>query len=280
MAISVAQARQICTQSELDLVLQSTTRQIGSLDAKQLRSSIRRARTLRDKWRDRAASQTRDTKSQNPDKLGEANARSSDKAQLFEEALGRFEKRLSRVDGTTNGAAAASKTKPAKQARTSAHRATRASVRSTLSKQAGKSDAAAPASARAANAATAKAAAPGETATTAAAATAASKRTVAKKGSSTKVSAKRKGPPKRKAAPSSSTSAVPTATAPVAPGLAAAAMAAGRDSATASTAGTKKRKSPTNAAAKTTAAKPGGGPRMSGNVAAQGRRSQAKRGSR
>lgn len=275
MAISVAQARQICTQSELDLVLQSTTRQIGSLDAKQLRSSIRRARTLRDKWRDRAASQTRDTKSQNPDKLGEANARSSDKAQLFEEALGRFEKRLSRVDGTTNGAAAASKTKPAKQARTSAHRATRASVRSTLSKQAGKSDAAAPASARAANAATAKAAAPGETA-----ATAASKRTVAKKGSSTKVSAKRKGPPKRKAAPSSSTSAVPTATAPVAPGLAAAAMAAGRDSATASTAGTKKRKSPTNAAAKTTAAKPGGGPRMSGNVAAQGRRSQAKRGSR
>ncbi len=278
MAISVAQARQICTQSELDLVLQSTTRQIGSLDAKQLRSSIRRARTLRDKWRDRAASQTRDTKSQNPDKLGEANARSSDKAQLFEEALGRFEKRLSRIDGTTNGAAAASKTKPAKQARTSAHRATRASVRSALSKQAAKSDAAALASARAANAATAKAAAPGETATTAA--TAASKRTVAKKGSSTKVSAKRKGPPKRKAAPSSSTSAVPTATAPVAPGLAAAAMAAGRDSAAASTAGTKKRKSPTNAAAKTTAAKPGGGPRMSGNVASQGRRSQAKRGSR
>src|SRR5690606_29904846 len=43
VAISVAQARQICTQAELDLVLQSTTRQIGSLDSKQLRSAIRRA---------------------------------------------------------------------------------------------------------------------------------------------------------------------------------------------------------------------------------------------
>jgi hypothetical protein len=80
VAISVARARQICTQSELALVLESTTRQIGQLDAKQLRASIRRSRTLRDKWRDLSHSQTRDTKATDPDKLGEANARSAEKA--------------------------------------------------------------------------------------------------------------------------------------------------------------------------------------------------------
>ena len=284
MAISVAQARQICTPAELDLVLQSTTRQIGSLDPKQLRSSIRRARTLRDKWRDRAASQTRDTKSQNPDRLGEANARSNDKAQLFDEALGRFEKRLSKVDGATNGSAAATKAKPAKQTRTGEHRATRSSVRSTLSKKAEKlnADDTAPSSSPATSPATVASDAT-VTAGGDGSAKPAGKRTVAKKGATPKASAKRKGPPKRKAPPRSSNAAVPAAAAPVAQGLAAAAMAAGRDGGEGgepSAGSTKKRSSKAKPAAKATAVKPGGSPRMPGKVASQGRRSQAKRGSR
>ncbi len=280
MAISVAQARQICTQAELDLVLQSTTRQIGSLDAKQLRSAIRRARTLRDKWRDRSESQTRDTKSQDPDKLGQANARSSDKAQLFDEALGRFEKRLSKVDGTTNGSAGAAKAKPAKPARTGEHRATRSSVRSTLSEKAGEinADSAAQPASSAATASAQTADAAGD-----ASAKPAGKRTVAKKGATQKSGAKRKGPPKRKAPPRTSSVSPPAAPAPVAPGLAAAAMAAGRDGAEGSdqtTAGAKKRNLKAKTTAKATAVKPSGSPRMPGKVASQGRRSQAKRGSR
>lgn len=283
VAIRVAQARQICTPAELDLVLQSTTRQIGSLDPKQLRASIRRARTLRDKWRDRAAAQTRDTKNRNPEKLGEANARSNDKAQLFDEALSRFEKRLSRVDGASGGSAA--KAKPAKSVRTSEHRAERASTRSTLGKQSKKlsTNGAASASTAATSPSTASAAV---TADHNGAAKPSSKPTTAKKGATSKVSAKRKGPPKRKAPPRSgsrSTTALPAAAAAVAPGLAAAAMAAGRDGAEggAQAGGKAKKRNPqANATLKSTAVKPAGGHRMTGKVASPGRRSQAKRGSR
>jgi len=287
VAIRVAQARQICTPAELDLVLQSTTRQIGSLDPKQLRSSIRRARTLRDKWRDRAASQTRTTKSQNADKLGEANARSSDKAQLFDEALNRFEKRLSKIDGASAGSASTAKPQPSKPGRTDEHRATRASVRRSLSQKTAKlstngaAAASAPTASSAANSSQGSA-----TAANAATNTAAGKRAVAKKGATPQASAKRKGPPKRKAPPRSSVrakSASPTAPVAVATGLAAAAMAAGREGTEGSsqTNGKARKRSPQGGVAtKPTAVKPGGGSRMPGKVASQGRRNQAKRGSR
>ncbi len=127
MAISAARARQICTKAELELVLQSTTKHIGSLDTKQLKSAVRRSRTLRDKWRDLAHSQTRNTKATKPDKLGDANARSAEKATLFDEALTRFEKRLSKLE------VASAKVSPVKKAAVKVdHRADRAAVRETL----------------------------------------------------------------------------------------------------------------------------------------------------
>ncbi len=131
MAITVAQAREICTKSELELVLKSTTRHIGSLEEKELRSAVRRARTLRDKWRDQANSQTRDTKVKAPNKLGEANARSADKAQLFSEALERLEKRLSKV-APEKSVGSIGTNRSTKPARAAAHRQTRAETREVL----------------------------------------------------------------------------------------------------------------------------------------------------
>jgi hypothetical protein len=134
VAISVAKARQICTQAELDLVLQSTTRQIGDLDAKQLKAAVRRARTMRDKWRDLASAQTRGTKAEDPANLDRANARSSEKATLFDEALQRFEKRLAKVDGADSGKGAAKKNPP-KKVRAGGHRAEGAEVRDALNEK-------------------------------------------------------------------------------------------------------------------------------------------------
>jgi hypothetical protein len=127
VAINSVRARQICTKAELDLVLQSTTKHIGNLDAKQLKAAVRRSRSLRDKWRDLVHSQTRDLKATEPQKLEDANARSAEKATLFDETLARFEKRLSKLDGE------ASKPSPAmKTASNVNHRTDRAAVRESL----------------------------------------------------------------------------------------------------------------------------------------------------
>lgn len=132
MAISTARARQICTQSELELVLKSTTRNIGGLDLRQLKAAIRRARTLRDKWRDQAHAQERDTKANSPDKLGEQNARSNDKAQLFDETLGRFEKRLEKLETAAAKKPAVKKAVTKRASSAPDHRGDRAAVRGKL----------------------------------------------------------------------------------------------------------------------------------------------------
>jgi hypothetical protein len=131
MTINSAVAKQICTKVELDLVLASTTRHIGYLSAPELHTKIKRARTYRDKWRDLAHDQTRDTKANNPNLLGDANERSALKAQLFDETLTRFEKRLEKV-GKSPASARATAKSPLKDDRSREHRATRASVRDSL----------------------------------------------------------------------------------------------------------------------------------------------------
>lgn len=279
MAISVKEARQICTKAELDLVLQSTTRNIGNLDAKQLKAAIRRARTMRDKWRDLAKSQTRGTKADNPAKLGTANARSGEKAQLFDEVLGRFEKRLSKVDPSTQGASADSK-KPAKKTRAAAHRAGRADARGTLNEATETINAQAQPRTTSPKAKK-KAAAAKSTEKSAGKPTAKSKKVSAKKPAAKKASAK--APPKRKRPAASNASpdaAAPASTAVPVDGLAAAAIAAGRDPANMSskpTSAEKKRNLKAKAAAKATAVSRSGAPRILGHVSSQGRRNQAKR---
>lgn len=134
MTISVSQARTLCTKAELDLVVSSTPRHIGKLDVKQLRSAIRRTRTMRDKWRDLGEQQIRGTKTNDPGNLDRANARSAEKLQLFNETLARYETRLERVGagGKQTAAGGSAATRTPKQVRAKGHRASRAEIRDQL----------------------------------------------------------------------------------------------------------------------------------------------------
>jgi len=275
VAISVARARQICTKAELDLVLQSTTRQIGQLDAKQLRAAIRRSRTLRDKWRDLSHSQTRDTKATDPDKLGEANARSAEKAELFDDALQRFEKRLTKIDKLPATGSTSVK-RPTKSARATDHRAERAVIRDVLSEK--KEILNAPVkkspTQKVATKKTTTAAESAKSVKKASPGSAVAPKTPVKKAAIKKTPVKKavnkKTPPAKTVRPAAGQN-----------GLAAAAIAAGQANVSDSMTGAeKKRNLKAKTVAKATAVSRSGATRIQGHVSSQGRRNQAKRNSR
>jgi hypothetical protein len=143
MAISLAQAKSLCSENELALVLLSTRSEIGKLSAGQLRLKIKRARDLRDKWSDQSRKQRRATQAAQKARDTDANARSAKKAQLFEEALGRFESQLAKLESDGKSGNAAPKRVAARE-RSAGHRAARAEIRDSLKqdrlklKQAGK----------------------------------------------------------------------------------------------------------------------------------------------
>ena len=98
MTISLAQAKSICTASELALVSVSKQNKLGKLSAAQLRMKVSRARKLRDKWRDQAEKQRRETQAAQRARQASANARSAEKANLFGEVLGQFEVQLAKLE--------------------------------------------------------------------------------------------------------------------------------------------------------------------------------------
>ncbi len=278
MAISVAQARLICTKAELDLVLQSTNQAIGALDAKQLQASVRRARTLRDKWRDLSNDQTRTTKASDPEKLDAANARSAEKVQLFSEVLERFEKRLAK----TEPVAAAPRTKATPKVRAAEHRHTRSQVRGDLTAKVDELNA--PKPAPAAKKPVTKKAAPAPAATSAPAAPTKKKAKAPAAAAKTAKPAKGKKasgikPPKRKPVPKPQISVKAPAVVPAADGMAAAAIAAGHSIAGHSTKNVdeKRRNLKATTAAKASRIQISGSHQLHGHMAAQSRRSQAKR---
>ena len=149
--------RAMLTTAERKVFDSSIGKEIATAGRAQLQAAIGHARTLRDKWRDLYAQQTRSTK--RTSKAGTvANDRSREKSELFAGALERLETRLAEV-GTAVKAVAkktvrgvkksmakpkASKTanikaaRPAsKKLRTAGHRAARANVRSELKQVAG-----------------------------------------------------------------------------------------------------------------------------------------------
>jgi hypothetical protein len=130
MPISVARAKSLCSTSELALVKSSTRREIAKLSAPKLRGSVERARKLRDKWRDQASAQRRKSQKQLGARETDANARTAEKAQLFDEVLERFAARLAIAE--TAGSAAKPRAGAKRFARSRAHRATRAEVRGSL----------------------------------------------------------------------------------------------------------------------------------------------------
>ena len=131
MAISLPRAKALCNANELSLLRASTRNEIGKLSSAQLKQKITRARNLRDKWNDQARSQRRATQSAQRSRQTDANARSAEKADLFGEALGRFEAQLAKLASKGRSSASAPK-KIASRARSASHRADRAEVRDTL----------------------------------------------------------------------------------------------------------------------------------------------------
>lgn len=149
--------RAMLTAAERKVFESSIGKEIAAAGREQLQAAIGHARTLRNKWRDLYAEQTRSTKRST--KAGTtANDRSREKSELFAGALDRLEARLAEVGTAVKSAATKAvrevkKTvaKPAsrkagninaarptsKKVRTAGHRATRAEVRSELKQVAG-----------------------------------------------------------------------------------------------------------------------------------------------
>lgn len=104
MATSITQAKPLLTATELELFDHSRSEPIKAFTAKQVAGKEKRARTLRDKYRDLYRRQTvanrgksgagRGSKaSLGSDAAGEANARTQRKAEIMGEVLERFEAR-------------------------------------------------------------------------------------------------------------------------------------------------------------------------------------------
>jgi hypothetical protein len=91
MALTRAQAKEITTKAEFDLVEGSFSPAVTRLSPARLKQQADRARRLEDKYRDLFREQSRKGKEQG--RRGSA-ARTERKAQLFAEVRERFEKRL------------------------------------------------------------------------------------------------------------------------------------------------------------------------------------------
>ena len=90
-------ARRLSTASELELLESSAGTALKELSESRLRANIARARRLRDKQRDLLRRQRLASRARTGTKHGArpgSNARTGEKARLFEQALGRFEERL------------------------------------------------------------------------------------------------------------------------------------------------------------------------------------------
>jgi hypothetical protein len=99
MPVSRAQAREICTKPELELVESSFSPAVNALTPARLRSKITRTRKLQDKYRELARGQHRSQKqSASNGRTRDSNVRTERKARLFEETRERYEKRLARVE--------------------------------------------------------------------------------------------------------------------------------------------------------------------------------------
>jgi hypothetical protein len=132
MAISMVRVKALCSASELELVKASTRQEIDALAAASLRQAETRARKLRDKWRDQVASQRRASKTKAGARDAATNKNSAEKAELFEEVLGRFSTQLAKVEAAGEVIGPMGRRRSTKTASSQSHRASRAEVRSEL----------------------------------------------------------------------------------------------------------------------------------------------------
>lgn len=120
----------LLTSAERNLLESTTGSALTRASQQQVQAMTKRARALRDKWRDLAEKQSRSTK-RTKDR-GAANARSREKHELFHGAVGRLEARLAEFNGRAAAAKGATQRAPGKAARTAKHRSARAAVRAEL----------------------------------------------------------------------------------------------------------------------------------------------------
>jgi hypothetical protein len=103
MAYNRNQARALCSDTEYRLFEASLADNIGRHGPAALRSHVERARRLRDKYRDLHKRQRLATRARTGTKKGNAperNARTEQKARLFDEVLGRFVRRREKLESS------------------------------------------------------------------------------------------------------------------------------------------------------------------------------------
>lgn len=190
--LTVADAKRMCTKAELGVVMGSRPDAIEKLSADQLKKNVASARRLRDKWRDLATEQRRDTQQAQKSRVTDKNARSDEKAALFSHVLKRYEEQLAKAQaGGSTGGKTLPKA-PKKKVRAAGHRLKRAVVRDELKDVRSELNAASKAKVKKKKAAKKKAAAP---------AAAAPKKKVAKKKVATKKKVTKKKVASKKAGP-------------------------------------------------------------------------------
>lgn len=134
---AIEQVRSLLTAAEQKVLSSSMGAAIAKASREQVQAAMSRARTLRDKWRDLHADQTRGTK-RSPKAAAGANRRTKEKHEVFDGAVKRLEARLAELAGgvraavTKQAARLGAASKPTKAARKVANRGSRASLRSEL----------------------------------------------------------------------------------------------------------------------------------------------------
>jgi hypothetical protein len=134
--VPLAKVKALCTAAESELVKASRRPEIGQLDALALKKHVTQARKLRDKWRDQATKQRRDTQQRHSARVADGEKRSEQKVEIFDAALSAFEKQLEKASAAGSASSkGALKKKTAKSAPAPDHRAERALKRGSLEAQ-------------------------------------------------------------------------------------------------------------------------------------------------
>ena len=105
MPIRTPKARQLCSKSEFQLYLNSLPREVGSIPPARLKQNITRSRSLREKYRQLTRRRKRAARWDH----AESTTRTQQKAQLFDEVLGRYEAALAKSRKATPKKKAAKK---------------------------------------------------------------------------------------------------------------------------------------------------------------------------
>jgi hypothetical protein len=88
VTIKLSEARQLCTKPELELVVSASPKELSGITPARLDKKIERARKLRDKYAELAVAQQRKTQTIKGSRaVGDANARTKRKAEIFGELI-------------------------------------------------------------------------------------------------------------------------------------------------------------------------------------------------